>query len=283
MRTFGILTAINLLRQLIGTTTAQSVQILLWKVPDGTSPDLSLTFTNGVTLPLSWNNWSSPSYIDASTTLVDLWATSYDYNINKYAEILKESIDLTVAGNFAWTIAVPDKYLSVSAKYVLRFKEPAAKYSADTADLSSPGFLVLKATNSLSTTKSPSIIPTSTSTSSSITATSVTTSQPASTTPAASASTDPPATTPMVASQQQLGLNTGAKAGLGVGISLVVLAIVALVAFLLRRRKIPQQPVESPVYMEEKSPGGAPAEAWVEPVELSGGRVSVRPSELHGS
>lgn len=89
MYSLGTFVVTALLYQFFGITAAQSVQNLLWKVPDGKSTDLSLTFTNGVTLPLSWNNWTSTSYIDASKTLVDLWATSYDYNLNKYAEVLK--------------------------------------------------------------------------------------------------------------------------------------------------------------------------------------------------
>jgi hypothetical protein len=83
---------IAVLYQLLATIDAQTVQSLLWNIPDGKASDLSLTFTNGVTLPLSWNNWTSASYINASQTLVDLWATSYDYNLNQYAEVLK-SID----------------------------------------------------------------------------------------------------------------------------------------------------------------------------------------------
>ncbi|RDI78338.1 hypothetical protein Vi05172_g11731 [Venturia inaequalis] len=278
MRSFGPFAATTLLYQFFGTTAAQSVQNLLWKVPDGKSTDLSLTFTNGVTLPLSWNNWSSPSYIDASATLVDLWATSYDYNLNTYAEVLKESIDLTVAGNFAWTIAIPDKYLSVSAKYVLRFKKPATIYNADTADLSSPGFLVLKATTSSSTTTSSS--KTSTSTSSSISSASSTASQTASATSSAPVI---PSSTPTVTSQSQTGLTTGAKIGLGVGVALAVLVICALIAFLLTRRRKQKKPVTPPVYVQEKRYNDAPVEVWAEPAELPGGRTSVYPSELHGS
>jgi hypothetical protein len=75
---------------LLTQTLAQSnIQSLLWNVPDGKAQDLSLTFTNGVTLPLSWNNWSYINYIDASKNHVDLWATSFDWNLNQYAEVVK--------------------------------------------------------------------------------------------------------------------------------------------------------------------------------------------------
>ena len=37
------------------------VQATVWKTPDGRSTDLALTFTNGQTIPLVWNNVSSQS------------------------------------------------------------------------------------------------------------------------------------------------------------------------------------------------------------------------------
>jgi hypothetical protein len=285
--------------QLFGSTCAQTVQTLLWNVPDGKATDLSLTFTNGVTLPLSWNNWTSTSYIDTSQTHVDLWVTSYDWNLNQYAEVLKSKdsltrdrgpffplssnlciaeIDLTVVGNYAWTIAIPDKYLSTSAKYVLRFKIPATSYTPDTAQLSSPGFLVLRAATPSSSS--------TTSTSSSASRSSALPSQSTSTTSTAQSSSS--ATAPagsLIASQSDKGLSTGAKAGLGVGISLGVLAIGALLGFVLARRKRQQKLGESPVYTEEKrnDDGAVTAPYALEPAELHGGGRSSYPAELHGS
>jgi hypothetical protein len=70
--------------------SADTVQQLLWNTPSGDAADLSLTFTNGQTLPLSWNNWTTyTTDIDASTTLVDLWVSSFDWNLNQYAKNLK--------------------------------------------------------------------------------------------------------------------------------------------------------------------------------------------------
>jgi hypothetical protein len=67
----------------------ETVQQILWNVPDGNLTDLSQTFTAGTTLPLSWNGWTSPDYIDAFKTLVDLWVTAWDYNLNPFSQLLK--------------------------------------------------------------------------------------------------------------------------------------------------------------------------------------------------
>lgn len=72
-----------------------------------------------------------------------------------------ENVNLTSPGNYAWTIAIPAANLTIDAKYVLRFKVPASTYDPNSAELSSPGFLVLRAaassTSSSSTTPSSSI------------------------------------------------------------------------------------------------------------------------------
>jgi hypothetical protein len=67
---------------------SQTVQSILWNIPDGNLPDLSETFTAGTTLPLSWNGWTSPDYVDAMTTLVDLWVTGFDYNVDPFSQLL---------------------------------------------------------------------------------------------------------------------------------------------------------------------------------------------------
>jgi hypothetical protein len=88
-RSTGILCTTWLLTLLLSLTWAQeTVQEALWVVPDGKLPDLSQTFTAGTTLALSWNSYTSPSYIDASKTLVDLWVTAFDSNVNSFNQLL---------------------------------------------------------------------------------------------------------------------------------------------------------------------------------------------------
>jgi hypothetical protein len=81
--------AVILASNLLSLAVAQTVQSILWNTPNGNEPDLSQTFTNGQTLPVSWNAWTDDSYIDAYTNLVDLWVTSFDYNINQYSDKIK--------------------------------------------------------------------------------------------------------------------------------------------------------------------------------------------------
>jgi hypothetical protein len=78
---------------LFSAVSAVTIQQLLWNTPSGNAEDLSLTFTNGQTLPLAWNNWTTyTTEIDASKTLVDLWATSWDWNLNQYADKIKRML-----------------------------------------------------------------------------------------------------------------------------------------------------------------------------------------------
>lgn len=124
------------------------------------------------------------------------------------------------AGNYAWTIAIPDEYLAVSAKYVLRFKAASSTYGPNASELSSPGFLVLRAA------------PSTTSTSSSSTFTATTSSTIAST------STPPPSQTSTTNHHSiSGGLSSGAKAGIGIGVTVAVLGVSGILCFLMRERK----------------------------------------------
>jgi hypothetical protein len=77
---------LSLLPSLAGAQTAQSV---LWSAPDGSLPDLSQTFTSGTTLALFWKAYPFTTPIDATKTLVYLWVTSFDANLNHYSELLE--------------------------------------------------------------------------------------------------------------------------------------------------------------------------------------------------
>ncbi|KAF2103274.1 hypothetical protein NA57DRAFT_52801 [Rhizodiscina lignyota] len=216
-----------------------TIQAALWKVPDGTSPDFSQTFTDGESIPLAWNDFSGTSDVNASASLLDLWLTSFDWDNNQYSQLLRKGIDLTTpdGGHFTWTINIPDRSLSVSAKYVLRFKIPASSYNANTGQLSSPGFLVLAAQASSSTSLSSSSETLSSSTTKKVTSTST------------NALTATAPTTPSSASEHSL--SGGAKAGIGIGVAVAILALTALGTFLFfRRRKISGQVPELPAQQD---------------------------------
>ncbi|KAL9067561.1 MAG: hypothetical protein Q9157_006765 [Trypethelium eluteriae] len=137
-----------------------------------------------------------------------------------------KSVDLSVPGNLAWTVDIPDHYLSISAKYVQRFKSPNTTYTSNSQELSSPGLLVLAADvtpSGLTSSSTPTTV----------------SSTPA-TTPVAVSS---PSDTPAVPSP---GLTDGARAGIGVGVSVGALALVSLAIFLLWRRRKSPSPAEGP-------------------------------------
>ncbi|KAL3419601.1 hypothetical protein PVAG01_08099 [Phlyctema vagabunda] len=233
---------------------AQTVQEAIWNIPDSSLSDLSQTFTSGTTLPLSWNPYKSSAYIDASNSLLDLWVSTYDFAQNPYSQLLKENINLTVPGGFAWTIDIADEDLSASAEYVLRFKEPALRYEQNTPDLSSPGFLVLRA-NSPSSLATPSLTASSAAASSSATSSSTritptssmvslsvlpsSTVVPSSVIPAASTigASSPSGAVSTNDACTSCGLSTGAKAGIGIGIAALVLTVAGAAYFCFTRKR----------------------------------------------
>lgn len=213
----------------------------MWKVPDGTSPDFTQQFSNGATLPLAWNNYTtSDPPIDTTSTFVDLWMTSFssdvDYSqridgrtmpmsssqkIARFADDRLENIDLTIPGTFTWTINIPETTLSTTAKYVFRFKISGSTYDPDSGEVSSPGVLIIAAKQASTTTLSSKATST------------------------ASSSTSESASSTVIVDPNQHetpqpsnGLNTGAKAGVGIGITVGVLGLMSIaLLFWMRRRR----------------------------------------------
>lgn len=261
------------------TAYAQTIQNIIWNVPDGKLPDLSQTFTSGQTLPLSWNAYNSVQYLDTTKNFVDLWVTAFDLNLNpltqrltgmlkslnnnlahmKHMNLIANTtaitvgLNLTSSGNFAWTIAIPDGNLTISAKYVLRFKITSPTFNLNNGELSSPGFLVLRAapasTSSMSSTQS--------STSRTSTTSSITVNTPI----IMSTTTRTPSATPTATSS---GLSGGAKGGISVGVIVGVLALGTLSYFFLsaRKRKREEQAAELTGVLDENKNGhvAGPAE-----------------------
>lgn len=221
--------AILLLHLDVGIYAQQSetVQSLLWKVPDGDLTDLSQTFTAGTTLPLSWNEYGVLGNVDIKRQLVYLWVTSFDNN--PYSQLLRTNINMSQPGNFVWTIDIPDETLAISAKYVLRFKLPENEYNSVSGELSSPGFLVLRstaATSSISSLRSSST-PTS----------SATTASSSSSTPTTTKSAEPSQTS-AASNEPSNAMSTGAKAGIGIGSAVLALGGAAVLwFFFIRKRK----------------------------------------------
>lgn len=132
-----------------------------------------------------------------------------------------------MAGHYNWTVSIPESQLDITPKYVLSFK-PAlnGKYDASGPELLSPLFLVIM---KMDTTHSASLPPLSSPTSS-ISFTSTTTLFASSVTPT------PLPSASLTTIPKSLGLSTGAKVGLCVGLFLLVLTICSLLAILSFRR-----------------------------------------------
>jgi hypothetical protein len=132
-------------------------------------------------------------------------------------------VNLTTPGSYPWTISISDSSLTTSAKYVLRFLTPATSYSPNAVQLSSPGFLVLKASSTSTTAVN----------SGSATTTGISTSSASSSSSSSSAGTSTTSTTvatPVSSTPGSGSLSSGAKAGIGIGVSLGVLGFAAFIA-----------------------------------------------------
>lgn len=116
----------------------------------------------------------------------------------------------------------------------------------------------------------PSPTTPSTSRTSSITTTTASSSSASASATAASTAALPSSTSP----PGQDGLSTGAKAGIGIGCAIAGLAVIAVIAvFLLRRRRRSFSPGDAGE-LATSNPQKPPAEMWQTPTELAGSGLS---------
>ncbi|TGO15599.1 hypothetical protein BTUL_0038g00290 [Botrytis tulipae] len=225
------------------------VSSTVWIVPDGNTADLSKTYTEGITLQVTWN--PAPEGYQFQT-LSNLWVTTWDYEITQFSQLLTENMNTNKSGTYDWTITIPTSVLSKDAKYVLRFKDLNSVYNSSSQEISSTGFLVINgASSSSSSTSTASATPIrSTQTSSSASSTATTS---ASVTPSIISTTS--ASPAPISTTENSGLSGGAKAGIAVGAVVVVFSVAGL-AFLFFRRKrhakrfSTEPPTEPPSYYD---------------------------------
>ncbi|CAD6449024.1 7d7e955f-a179-4254-ac7d-c655278a3655 [Sclerotinia trifoliorum] len=215
------------------------VSSAVWVVPDGDTADLSKTYTEGITLQVTWNPVPEGYKFN---TLSNLWVTTWDYQNTQFSQLLTENVNTNNSGTYDWTITIPTKILSKDAKYVLRFKDLSSVYNASSQEVSSTGFLVIDGGSSSSSTTSSgqtsstiSSSQTSSSASSTSSASTVATSPVTSSagiaTPSATSSSTP------TSEDNDNGLSGGAKAGIAVGIVVAALLIAGLAFYIFRRRR----------------------------------------------
>lgn len=61
------------------------VSSAVWIVPDGSTADLSRTYTEGITLQVTWN--PIPDGLQFQN-LCDLWVTTWDYEVTAFSQRL---------------------------------------------------------------------------------------------------------------------------------------------------------------------------------------------------
>ena len=75
---------------LLQRVVAQRVQDN-WIAPIGTDPDFQQTFINGQVLAVAWEGWNASvvtQYLEETTTIADLWVTSFNFALSPFSQLL---------------------------------------------------------------------------------------------------------------------------------------------------------------------------------------------------
>ncbi|KAL2854220.1 hypothetical protein BJY01DRAFT_42835 [Aspergillus pseudoustus] len=185
----------------------------LWNLPD--YPDYTTFFTAGETVNISWQPGLVSQFqffcADCDILNVDLWLTA-----SAYTRRLGAGLDVSRTRWFNWTINLDNDDVETSRDWTLRFLPANVQWGGTDQEISSAKFNINPAPEEEEPSSTPS---------------------PSSTPPATTLPGTPSATTPGDSGDNNGGdsLSTGAKAGIGVGVSAGGLIIIAL-AFLLWRR-----------------------------------------------
>ncbi|KAB8298966.1 hypothetical protein EYC80_001110 [Monilinia laxa] len=214
------------------------VSSTVWVVPDGNTADFSRTYTEGITLQVTWNSVLEGYQF---STLSNLCVTTWDYEVIQFSQLLTKNVNTNSSGTYDWTITIPANVLSTNAKYVLRLKDLSSMYNASSQEVSSTGFLII---NGGSSSPASSIAKTSsTQTVSSASSTSFTS------TVTAPPITSTAATSTSIPKFKGSDLSRGAKAGIAVGIFSAALLIAGSAYLFFRRRCRTKTPShETPLY-----------------------------------
>ncbi|RDW81683.1 uncharacterized protein DSM5745_05240 [Aspergillus mulundensis] len=209
----------------------------LWNSPQ--YPDYTTNYTAGTTIEISWQHALATQFQffceSCDITNVDLWVTG-----SSYTRKLEAGVNVNESTSYEWTINLDDADVEASTEWTFRFLPADVSWGDNQEEISSAKFNLLPKSDSSSSSTT-----TSTSTSTTSTSTAASTSTSTSTTTTTSPTADPTSTTPENATDSDGttsesnsnndGLSTGAKAGIGVGVSAGFIILAAL-AFLLWRR-----------------------------------------------
>ncbi|KAJ5158122.1 uncharacterized protein N7500_007773 [Penicillium coprophilum] len=218
----------------------------VWRTPSGNNKDFVTTYYIGSTITIDWSGWDS-SFLNEDmngTSKADLWVNAWNINVSTWSKKISTStIDVSYSGTFNWKVAIDEEALSKTNEYGLTFKPTGESFAPSKPRLYSPGFYVES-----NETRSSSI--------------------PASSSTTASSST--PTTTPTseAALSDTGSLSTGAKAGIGAGVSVAGLMVLSAFGFLLFRRRQRSSPQEMTGSRDQAPDGSSYMKAKPVPQEL---------------
>lgn len=185
-----------------------------WTNPNARLPSFSSTYLVGERITLAWQP------LNQSTN--DLWLTRYDIS-NNYTLRIAYDLDISQAGSFQWTIAVPQEEVEHDTRFAFAFVPAGSIYDAATdSNLDSPAFnlmMVNQATppnGTVSPSSAGSTSPTAL--------------------PSASTSTTEPSATLVPSSDESSGLSSPKIIGIVVGV-LAVLGFISLAGLLVFKKK----------------------------------------------
>ncbi|KAJ5337431.1 hypothetical protein MYU51_017413 [Penicillium brevicompactum] len=223
-----------------------------WQRPNGDDKNFKETYSIGDSLQIQWAGWDS-SYTNQwmnNETKANLYVNAWNSDYSSFSKILTSSNDISTHGSYDWKVEIDDKYLSDTKEYGFTFIPDGMVYSTDGYRIYSPGIRIQS--KSATSSFTPTNVPTTTS-------------------KALSSGTD--------------GLSTGAKAGIGVSIGMVGLALLTTFGFFLLRWRHRPSSREVTGVRESSHLGSAqtPADGFYQkakppPQELSIGSES--PAEL---
>ncbi|KAL4872274.1 hypothetical protein BDV12DRAFT_183219 [Aspergillus spectabilis] len=196
---------------LLPLARAQGTVQDLWDSPE--YPDYTTNYTAGTTVEISWQPALATQFQffceDCDITNVDLWVTG-----TSYTRKLESGVNVNTTTSYEWEINISDEDVEASLEWTFRFLPADVSWADNDQEISSAKFNLNPRPNT--PTPSPTPSPTTTST---------------------GGPADPTAPQPADPNTPSEGdsLSTGAKAGIGVGVSAGGLIIIAL-AFLLWRR-----------------------------------------------
>ncbi|KAL6250397.1 hypothetical protein RBB50_002699 [Rhinocladiella similis] len=212
---------------LLVKATALAQDVVPWNIPEGVKPNFTDVYNNGNSITWSWQALNH--------TMSDLWLTSYDPTLS-YALRIASNINITEPGTLPWTITVNETFIDIDDRFVLRFTLTGTDiYPLLPNQFPSPAFIILKRGETLasaSLSSNPTATGVESAAASTVGVSNTDTVTPASSVPSSLTDVSPSDTAS--SSSGSSGLSTGAKVGIGIGVTALVVIILGLCFVVMR-------------------------------------------------